>query len=77
MAVLAYFVLLFLYAKKKPFLLQKELIIAFVYVFGIWLAPLVWHDAIPQTFILLILAVLLLLAWAEGIWLQVLITKMM
>ena len=66
-AVLAYFVLLFLYAKKKPFLLQKELIIAFVYVFGIWLAPLVWHAAIPQNFILLILAVLLLLAWAEGI----------
>ena len=66
-AVLTYFGLLFLYAKKKPFLLQKELIIAFVYVFGIWLAPLVWHAAIPRTFILLILAVFLLLAWAEGI----------
>jgi 4-hydroxybenzoate polyprenyltransferase len=67
LVVMIYFTVLYFYAKQKPVLLQKELIIAVVYVCGIWLAPLVWYNKLPGTFILIVLTVSVLLAWAEGI----------
>ena len=65
--VMVYFLALFYWGNKKIILLQKEFIIALVYVFGIWLAPLVWSGQFMQTFIIIVLSVFLLLAWAEGI----------
>jgi len=65
--VLAYFLALFFWGNKKLLLLQKELVIAFVYVFGIWLAPLVWSGQFPKTNIIFIICISILLAWAEGI----------
>ena len=65
--VLTYFFAIFFIAKKKSVFLQKELIIAFVYVAGIWLAPLVWHQKIPEMFIIIVISVLFFLAWAEGV----------
>jgi len=65
--VLTYFLALFFWGNKKLLLLQKELVIAFVYIFGIWLAPLVWSGQIPETNTILIISIFILLAWAEGI----------
>lgn len=64
--VLAYFFALN-FSRKKSILLQKELIIAFVYVVGIWLAPLVWTGKTPVVFTIVVIMVLFLLAWAEGV----------
>ena len=65
--VLTYFLALFFWWNKKLLLLQKELVIAFVYIFGIWLAPLVWSGQFPNTFIIIVLGIFISLAWAEGI----------
>ncbi len=65
--VLVYFTVLKLFGNKKSFFLQKEIIIAFVYVAGIWLAPLVWLHEIPETFTIIVISVLFFLAWAEGV----------
>lgn len=62
-----YFLILIFKAKKPTILIQKELIIAFVYVAGIWVAPLFWHNSMPNTFILIVIPIFFLLAWAEGI----------
>lgn len=65
--VLAYFLLLALVKKQQSVFLQKEFIIALVYVGGIWLAPLIWSGHFPERTIVCILVVFFLLAWAEGI----------
>jgi len=65
--VLVYFSVLTLSGHKRSFLLQKELIIALVYIIGIWMAPLIWAEKKPETFTIIIIIVLILLAWAEGI----------
>ncbi len=65
--VCIYFILLYYNRKRRPWLLQKELFIALVYVGGIWLAPLVWHATRPSSVVLLIIINMVLLAWAEGI----------
>ncbi|MCF6170500.1 MAG: hypothetical protein L3J66_05920 [Bacteroidales bacterium] len=65
--VLLYFLVLSRSGSKNNFLFQKELMIALVYVSGIWLAPLVWYGHLPETVLVLIIFVLFLLAWAEGI----------
>lgn len=65
--VLIYFTAIYFITNKKTFLLQKELIIACIYIAGIWLAPLVWHQKMPEIFIIIVISVLFLLAWAEGI----------
>jgi 4-hydroxybenzoate polyprenyltransferase len=65
--VIIYFLILFLKGETNSWILQKELIIAFVYVSGIWLAPLIWNNKIPNTFIQIVITVLFLMAWAEGI----------
>jgi len=62
-----YLILVFLLKKKKIILLQKELIIAFVYTAGIFLAPLVWFGEIPPYPILLVIFNIFILAWLEGI----------
>ena len=65
--VLAYFTSLFFWGNKKLLLLQKELVIALVYIFGIWLAPLVWSGQFPGTSTVFVIGIFILLAWAEGI----------
>ena len=65
--ILIYFILLYFNRKRFPWLLQKELIIGVVYVAGIWLAPLYWHETIPSVKILAIIVNMVLLVWAEGI----------
>jgi len=65
--VLIYFMVLKFFGNKKLLFLQKEIIIASVYVVGIWLAPLVWTGKIPDIFTIAVIIVLFLLAWAEGI----------
>lgn len=65
--VLIYFLLLVRLKNQRSGLLQKEIIIAFVYAGGIWLAPLIWSGQFPDKIIVCILLVFLLLAWAEGV----------
>lgn len=62
-----YFGMIYFNKEKRPFLLQKELFIALIYIFGIWLAPIVWYGKSPNGAIILIIANLTLLAWVEGI----------
>lgn len=64
--VVVYFLLVYL-KKQQSVFLQKELIIALVYVGGIWLAPLIWNGQFPDMSIISILLVFFVLAWAEGI----------
>lgn len=61
-----YFTLLF-FTNNKYITIQKELIIAIVYVVGIIMAPLYWYGELPTTVTLIIFAIIILLAWAEGI----------
>lgn len=65
--VLAYFLVLTFQGKKKSIVLQKEIIIAFIYISGIWLAPLVWKGSFPNIFVIITITILFLLAWVEGI----------
>lgn len=65
--VLAYFLILYFKGKTNSWLLQKELIIAFVYVSGIWLAPIIWNNNLLPKFQLISILVFFLLVWAEGI----------
>jgi len=53
--------------KKKTILLQKELYIALVYTTGIFLAPIYWYQQLPPYPILLIIFIIFILAWFEGI----------
>jgi hypothetical protein len=66
-SILIYFGVVYLNKGNRPYFLQKELFIALIYVIGIWLAPMVWHGINPDGIILIIIANLVLLAWAEGI----------
>ncbi len=63
----AYFSVLYFGGRARRLLLPKEFVIALVYVTGIWLAPLVWYGQLPDTGVLLVMLILFLLAWAEGI----------
>ncbi|NOY49439.1 MAG: hypothetical protein GXO88_02560 [Chlorobi bacterium] len=65
--VTVYFVLLSFNKGRKWKFLQKEFIIALVYVAAIWLAPLVWLSENPATYIIFIICIMFLLTWAEGI----------
>jgi hypothetical protein len=53
--------------KKQGVYFQKELIIAAVYIAGIFLAPLYWYGQQPANETLIVIAALFLLAWAEGL----------
>ncbi len=63
--IMVYFALLYFLPTGSP-LLQKELIIALIYMAGILLAPLVWHGGLPSSALTLLFVVMALLAWAEG-----------
>ena len=65
--VLIYFLAIRLVAGKQSNLLQKELIIAIIYTAGIWIAPFAWSGFVCNTFATIVIVVLFLLAWAEGV----------
>lgn len=62
-----YFALLYFLNKRKIVLLQKELIIAGVYTSGIFLAPLVWYGQVPSHPVLVVIFIIFMLVWLEGI----------
>lgn len=62
-----YFGIVFFFSKSPGPFLQKEFIIALIYISGIWLGPLFWSAGLPSSEVLLIMAGLFLLAWSEGI----------
>ncbi len=62
-----YFALIYSMKRKKSLLLQKELIIALVYTFGIFMAPLYWHGALPSFSVMIVIFNIFVLAWIEGI----------
>jgi len=47
--------------------IPKELIIAGIYVVGIFLAPLIWYGSIPPPEVLFIIIVLIIIVFMEGI----------
>lgn len=65
--ILIYFSVVYFNKEKRPYFVQKELFIAFIYILGIWLAPIVWYGHNPNGMLLIIIANLVLLAWSEGI----------
>jgi len=65
--VIFYFILVSFQDKLKIRYIQKEFFIAVVYILGILLAPLVWHQqqlSFPQNFVF---SILFVLAWAESV----------
>lgn len=64
--VFGYFALHYFSGKKTRSYYQKELLIAAVYISGIFLAPLVWYSGQPDTELVVIIAILFLLAWTES-----------
>jgi len=62
-----YFALIYFLKLKKTVFLQKELIIAFVYTSGIFIAPLYWYEALPSFSVIIIIFIIFLIAWFEGI----------
>ncbi len=62
-----FFLLIHVLKKKKTLLLQKEFIIAGIYTYGIFLAPLFWYGSIPSYPIIAVILNIFVLAWLEGI----------
>lgn len=62
-----YFALIFFLKSTRVVLLQKELIIAFVYTFGIFMAPLYWYGSLPSIHVMIVIFIIFILAWFEGI----------
>jgi hypothetical protein len=65
--VLTYLGLHYLAGRNNNTYFQKELIIALVYISGVFLAPLVWYGGIPDNNTLIIIACLFLLVWVDSI----------
>jgi len=63
---LIYFLILSFISKKNIFF-QKELIIAFVYVVGIWMVPILNTKEMPDIFVFATMIIMFLLAFAEGV----------
>jgi len=63
---LIYFLILSFTSKKNIFF-QKELIIAFVYVVGIWMVPILNTKEMPDIFVFATMIIMFLLAFAEGV----------
>ena len=53
--------------KSHSIFFQKELFIAAIYIAGIFLAPLIWYNGLPDYEILLIIFSLSILAFAESV----------
>ncbi len=66
LAALVYLGLVYL-ARKRGFYFQKELVISLFYVAGIWLAPVIWQGSSFSYVLIAGVAILFLLAWAEGL----------
>ncbi len=66
LAALVYLGLVYL-ARKRGFYFQKELVISLFYVAGIWLAPVIWQGSSFSYVLITGVAILFLLAWAEGL----------
>ncbi len=64
--IFAYFVVVYRHHGRNP-LLQKEFFIALVYVAGIWLVPMTKYGGMPSNEVILVMAYLFILAWAEGV----------
>ncbi len=67
LGVTIYLVLILLVANKRNFYFQKEFFISIFYVLGIWLAPLVWYAKIPDTQMLIVFILFVVLVWSEGL----------
>lgn len=65
--VIIYFALVFLLDKFNSNHFFKEFFIAFFYISGIFLAPLVWHAGLPSYSVFFVIACLFLLAWMESV----------
>lgn len=65
--VVFYFGLVFYQDKLKIRYIHKEMIIALVYVFGIFLGPVIWGKDHLSLFYYIILATLIVLAWTESV----------
>lgn len=63
---LIYFLILSFTTRKSIFF-QKEIIIAFVYVVGIWMGPIITKNELPENFVFLTMLVMFFLALAEGV----------
>lgn len=62
-----YFGMVYLLDKFRFNHFLKELIIAFVYIAGIFLAPLFWNGGLPSYPTLIVILILFLLAWIESV----------
>ena len=65
--IASYFALMYFLLQKQSIFLQKELIIAIVYTTGIFMAPLFWSNQLPSFPIIIVLFIIFMLAWLEGI----------
>ncbi len=65
--IACYFALIYFLKKKKVVLLQKELIIAFIYTIGIFMAPLYWYGSLPSFPVMIVIFIIFMLAWFEGV----------
>lgn len=61
----SYFGILTLIKSKRNLILQKELIIAFVYTSGIWAGPISMRNFILHNSEIILLSIFFLLAWAD------------
>jgi hypothetical protein len=66
MGALVYLGLIY-FGRKIAFYFQKEFFISFFYVAGIWLAPVIWYGKPLSYSSMASMAILFLLAWAEGL----------
>ncbi len=65
--IASYFVLIYFQVQKQSVFLQKELIIAIAYTIGIFMAPLFWYNQLPPFVVIIVLFIIFILAWLEGI----------
>jgi hypothetical protein len=65
--VICYFFVINMAKSYKHAYIPKELIIAVIYVLGIFLAPVIWYGSIPPTEVLFIIICLIIIVFTEGI----------
>ncbi len=67
---LLYFFILNYADHRVRSVIPKEIIIALIYTGGIFLAPLIWYGQVPDPLHILIIMVLVILAFSEGVMLS-------
>jgi len=65
--IFSFFLIFWFFQKNISFFNQKELFIAIAYVAGITLAPYYWANSSLSTHQIILILVMVMLAWAEGI----------